>query len=269
MSIEILLACMNQEDSSIIKKINIQTNALIVNQCGRNSYQEEEYNINKTVKMLSSNQKGLSRSRNLALANASGHICAFCDDDVEYVENYAEIITDAFNQLPDADIIIFNIERINYDRNVKPIQKIRKAPKYKAYGSVRIAFKLKSIQSENIWFNVNFGAGSIYSSGEESLLLRESHKKNLNIYEYPAIIAKVDFSESSWREGYNEKFFYDKGAFLAAGYPLLKYIFSFYYLKILKKHTELSSLEIIKWTISGIKGYKKLMSYEEYKKYKC
>lgn len=53
---------------------------------------------------------------------------------------------------------------------------------------MRIAFKLKSFQKNNIWFNVNFGTGSIYGSGEESLMLREANKKGLKIYEYRLLL---------------------------------------------------------------------------------
>lgn len=264
MSIEVLVACMNQENMSIINKLNIQSNALIINQCGNNAYKEEDRNSHK-YRMYSSMQRGLTKSRNLALANAVGEICVLCDDDVQYTNDYKEKILKAFKELPEADIIIFNIERTNYDRYIRPIKKIRRAPIFKAYGSVRIAFRLSSFQKKNIWFNLNFGSGSIYSSGEESLLLREAHMKKLKIYEYPATIATVDFSDSTWRDGFTEKFFYDKGALLAAAYPFMKYIFMLYYLILLKNSTQLSTTAMLKNLIYGIRGYKYLISYNEYK----
>ncbi len=115
------------------------------------------------------------------------------------------------------------------------IKNTGKAPRYKSYGSVCITFRLKSIQKANIFFNVLFGSGSIYESGEESLWLREARKKGLKVYLYPAVIASVDYSKSTWFRGYNEKFFYDKGAFLAAAYPFLKRVFKYYYVIRLRK----------------------------------
>lgn len=265
MSIETLVSCMNQKDMSIVNSLSLKTDAIIINQCQKDMYNENLIN-NGNIKMISSTKKGLTNSRNLALAYASADICVLCDDDVEYNTDYDKTIIEAFNQLPDADLIIFNISPLNYSGNIKDIKKIRKAPRYKAYQSVRIAFRLESIKRGNIWFNVNFGSGSIYSSGEELLFLQEAQRKGLNIYEYPGNIAKVDFSQSTWRKGYNEKYFYDKGALLAAAYPLLKYFFMFYFLLRLKKYTPMNSISIIKWLLSGIKGYKKLLSYNEFTK---
>ncbi len=263
MGLEVLVSCMNQDDYSIINKLNIKTDVVIINQNSKNSYIEENLN-NNSVKFICCNQKGLTKSRNLALSYASNEICIFCDDDVIYNNNHKDIILKAFQDIPDADIIIFDIERINYNRLLKPIKKIRKAPRYKSYGSVRIAFKRKSLEQKNIWFDNNFGSGSIYSSGEESILLRKAHMKKLNIYEYPAIIARVDFKQSTWREGYNEKFFYDKGAMLSEIYPNLKYLFMFYYVISFKKSSHLKIANILKWIIKGIRGYKHLESYIDY-----
>ncbi len=217
MEIEILLSCMNQKDLSIVEKNNIKTKATIINQCDKDDYSEVVVN-NNTIKVVSSTQRGLTNSRNLALIHASGDVCLLSDDDVVYKDDYKERIAEAFSKLSDADIIIFDINRLNYERKIKPLTEIRVAPKFKSYGSVRIAFKRESIQKNNIWFNRNFGSGSVFTSGEETLFLNESRRKKLKIYEYPAIIADVDFSESTWRSGYDEKFFYDKGALLAAAW---------------------------------------------------
>lgn len=261
MDVEVLVSCMNQSDMSIARKLNIQGNAVIVNQCDRDGYSEERTCKGK-IRMILSRQKGLTRSRNLALANASGDICILCDDDVCYIDDYEEKILEAFRELPDADIIVFDIERVNHgDGNIAPIPRIRRAPFFKSYGSVRIAFRLKSIQQNNIWFDVNFGAGSVYTSGEETIFLMEARRKGLNIYEYPLVIAKVDFSESTWRQGYGERFFYDKGALLSAAFPRLKYIFIFYYVLKFWNSASVSKCAMVAWLIRGIIGYRSLRAY--------
>ena len=141
---------------------------------------------------------------------------------------------------------------------------MRKAPVFKSYGSVRIAFRRNVIIQKNIWFDTNFGSGSIFSSGEETIFLNEARRKKLKIYEYPSVIAKVNFKDSTWREGYNEKFFYDKGALLARAYPRMKYIIMFYYIRTFRKLTVLSPIEILKSIIQGMKGYRLLKSYNEF-----
>lgn len=261
--VEVLVSCMNQKDSSLIEKLNLKTNAVVVNQSDENSYKEINFN-NNIVKFISSDQRGLTKSRNLALSYASKDICILCDDDVYYYSDYKETILKAFEQLPDADIIIFDIERINYNGNARPIRKVRKAPSHKSYGSVRIAFRRKSIERNNIWFDVNFGSGSIFTSGEETILLNKARRKKLKIYEFPSVIAKVDFQASTWREGFNEKFFYDKGALLASAYPNLKYMYMFYYIKALRKSTSLSNIELVRWILKGMKGFKSLIAFDNF-----
>lgn len=263
MRLEVLVSCLNQTNLSIAEELNIKTDAVIVNQCNKWAYTESKQS-GYTLKMIHVKQRGLTQSRNMALSYASGDICILCDDDVKYVDNYDEIILQAFTDLPQADIIVFNINRKNYNGDVAPIEKMKQAPFFKSYGSVRIAFRLKTIKKENIWFDFNFGAGSTHTSGEESLFLQQARKKGLSIWEHPAIIAEVDFSTSTWREGYNEKFFYDKGALLNAMYPRSRYLLQFYYVMRLRSSTSLSTTNMLKWMMRGMRGHKRLEQHSDY-----
>ena len=214
--------------------------------------------------MFSSTQRGLSKSRNYALSQAEGDICILCDDDVTYVDDYESIVIDAFHKLPQADVIVFNTSPINAIGQRNPITKIKKAPKFKSYGSVRIAFRLNSIRRANVWFNVNFGAGGTYSLGEESLWLNGVRRKGLKIYEHPATICTVDYGQSTWFTGRHEKYYYDKGAFLAACYPFAKAIFKYYLVCRLYDKTELTKSEILSWIERGMNGYKHSLSFREF-----
>lgn len=255
MKLEILLSCMNEEDFSIIDKFKLDSDILIVNQCNENSYLEEKRN-SYSCRMIKTTKRGLSQSRNELLNNMNGDVGILCDDDVTYFDNYKEIIIKAFEELKDADIIIFDTEMVNYKGPIREkITKIKRAPKNKNYGSVRIAFKKESFYKNNIWFYINFGAGSKYSSGEDSLLLRDANKKKLKIYEYPAIIASVDYEESTWFKGFDEKYFYDKGAWLKESYPRTWFIFMWYFVLKFYKKIELSSLGILKNILKGVKEY--------------
>lgn len=251
-SIEVLLSTIGKENLNLIHDMNLESNIIVINQNSNDSH--KTINIGKYNAFIYNDPlKGLSRSRNLALLYASADICLICDDDVRYKKGYANVVSKAFNELPDADIIIFNTEAINANKKIKPkkITKVRRAPKNKYYGSVRIAFKRTSILNKNIWFNVNFGAGARYSAGEESLFLKEARKKKLNIYEYPETISTVDYGESTWFEGYNEKFFIDKGAWLSTAYPKLKWIFILYFALSFSKLTNKSKIDIYKLMKKG------------------
>ena len=109
MTLEVLVSCMHQSDFSLISKTGITGNALVINQCDKNEYQTlatEPY----SVRMISTTERGLSRSRNLAMKESFADICLFCDDDEQLVSEYESIILRAFKQLNEADIIAFDVE---------------------------------------------------------------------------------------------------------------------------------------------------------------
>lgn len=266
LKIEVLLSTMNQNDIKIVEKCNIKTDAVVINQCDINDYKIIE--DGKTIRMFSTTERGLSNSRNMALKNAKGDICIICDDDVVYCNNYAEIVDQAFKEIPNADIIVFNIERISQDvRRIeeKLFTKVSKIPPFKTYGSVHIAFKRESIQKKGLAFNTLFGTGSgMYNMGEDAVFFMDAHKSKLNCYVYPACFAKVYFDGSSWFEGYNEKYFYDVGAYLSEVYPKSKHLMKYYYPIRMRALSELSRKAIIKSINAGVRGYKLHKNYRQY-----
>lgn len=262
--LEVLMSCMNQNNFDLLENMNLTTDILILNQTNENNYKERVIN-GKKQRMISNIQRGLSKSRNELLLNMNGEIGILCDDDVIYEKNYEEIILKAFEELKDADIIVFNFDRLNSNiLKSKEIKKIRRAPKYKNYSSVQISFKRESFIKNNLFFNLNFGSGSKFSAGEESLLLRDANKKNLKIYEYPAKILSVDDSNSTWFKGYDKKFFFDKGAWLKAAYPKTYFIFMWYFVIRFYNKCKLTPFQIINCLFNGINEYINYLSYSEF-----
>lgn len=241
--IEVLVATMNQSNLSLAKEMNLQTNAVIINQCKDILNDEKIINGNK-IRMYSYDERGLAKSRNRALRQARADICVIADDDVIYVDGYEKVILNAFRKIPDADIIIFNIKSLNPERPSIQLNKIEKINymSFMKYGSCRIAFKRSSIDKYSIKFDELFGAGSVYTSGEDTIFMNDCLKNKLKIYTYPDTIACVKQDESSWFNGYNEKYFSDKGAIFA---------------RISKKYSKLLNLQ---FTIRKYSCYKNRMS---------
>lgn len=263
MNVEVLLSAMNQTDMGIAEKSNIKSDVLIINQCNANEMQESDGKYGK-IRMISTTERGLSRSRNMALKNATGDICILCDDDEFYMDDYVKNVTEAFETIPDADVIIFNVGSF-YEKQEKCFKHIKRVPFYKTYGSAHIAFRRKSIIDNNITFNNYFGTGSgMYLMAEDSLFCREIHRKKLKMYVYPAIIAKWLYKESTWFTGFHEKYFYDVGAYLSEAYPRLKHIFKWYYLYKMTSLSNLSSAKMMKSINNGMDGYRKKLNYEDY-----
>lgn len=216
MTLQVLLSAMNLKDESYIDSLNITGDCVVVNQCGT----EEEPRIitresGQKIKYIKSDERGLSRSRNMAIKNADAEICILCDNDVEYVDGYEELILNEFKKRPKADIIIFYIRR-----KEKPTPNYNRAKKM-GYLSVlkifspEIAFRRKSVLGMR--FDEQFGAGSgKYQMGEENIFLYDCLRTGKNIWYAPIMIAKLREEKSTWFKGYNKQFFVSRGANYAA-----------------------------------------------------
>lgn len=258
MDVEVLVATMKQKDINKYFEMNLKSAAILANQDNRNEVIIESID-GKKVKMITTPDRGVGKNRNIAILNSTADIILFADDDMIYEDNYVEIVKEAFNKLPQADIIIFNIETIGEETRSRRINKsIKKLSIYNVlnYGAARIAIRRKSLEKSNIWFSVLYGGGAPYSSGEDSLFLTDAIKKGMKIYTYPKKIANVRQDQSTWFTGYNEKYFYDRGIWLANAFPILKYIFSIYFSYKLKDTTnEFSIIDIYKIINRGIKDF--------------
>lgn len=233
MRIQVLIATMKQQDHSLLKKMNIQTDAIVGNQCDRNEVDHFKYQ-GHDIAWYSFAERGVGLNRNNTLMRADADIGLFADDDMVYVESYPEIVKKAFEELPDADIIVFDLKYPHGGR--LPITKIQRLSKKKCmrFGAARFGVKLSRIHLNGVSFNLCFGGGAKYSSGEDTLFLNDCLNKKLKIYAYPAVIAQLqDERESTWFQGYNDKFFFDKGvlyyliggkfAFVFAAYHCFKH----------------------------------------------
>lgn len=261
MKLEVLLSCMNQQDMSIVEKSNITGNVLIINQTSH-AASEELYADAQHIRMLSTTERGLSNSRNMAIQNANGDICLLSDDDETFETNYETIILDTFQKLPDADVIAFNVS--NKETRLKPvIQRLRYLDTLKI-ASYQIAFRRDSIMQNQIMFDPLMGAGSGNGCGEENKFLIDCLQKGLKIYYSPTVIASVHPQSSTWFFGYDKNFFYQRGA--ATRYYMGNYLslmYAFYYLitKYPLYHKEISIWNAAKSLFQGY--FKNGISYQK------
>ncbi len=211
MNVQVLVASMHQNDHSLLKKMNIQSNVIVGNQCDFDSIERFKFE-NYDVMYLNFNEKGVGLNRNNALMRAKDDICLFADDDIIYVDNYPEIIIKAFNENPSADIIVFNlIEKNSLRKQIKRKCKVNRL-NYLRYGTARIAVRLKAIKENGIFFNQCFGGGCEHSHGEDNLFLTACLDKGLKIVALPIDLAELtDVRKSTWNNGYDDKYIIDQG----------------------------------------------------------
>lgn len=213
MKLEVLLSCMNQNDTSIIQKTNIQTDAIIVNQCDKNYIEYLEFCSEKSVVcnvvFINTREKGLSKSRNMAIDNSRADICLFCDDDELLNMDYSSVIISEFENRKDADIIAFIIDRPlkEYSKKVMNVGYLSSLK----ISSVQIAFRRLKVLDKSIYFNEKMGSGTGNGAGEEIRFLYDCLKKGLKIVYVPISIGKLLNSESQWFSGFNESYFLNRG----------------------------------------------------------
>ncbi len=214
MKIEVLAASMNSSPL-LYRDMKIQTDAVIINQCDKND-EQIFYENGRRCRFLSFAERGIGNSRNRALSAAEGDILLFADDDVEYVDGYEQIVFTAFEKHPKADAIIFNINVHGGERNEVIISSDGEMNFKEAlsFGAVRLAVKRDKIRDIN--FSLLFGGGAKYGSGEDTLFIQDLFRRGLCIYRCADVIADVRQDESSWFEGYTDKYFFDKGALYGA-----------------------------------------------------
>lgn len=259
--VEVLVACMNQRDDSLYDEMNLKTDAVFGNQCDGYSYNEYHKNRN-TLKIVSTKDRGVGKNRNNCILYAQGDYLIFADDDMVYEHDYEEAVISAFNKIPQADIIVFDLEYLNtiFKGKKRKIKKIHRLHFFNSmrYGAARIAVKRESLIKNNVWFSLLYGGGAPYSSGEDSLFIREALRKNMRIYAYPKVIAKVKQEKSSWFMGFNDKYYRDKGVLIANMFPIIKYVMLLYFTWRLRKTSEkYSMMRIFKLMREGLDEFNK------------
>lgn len=211
MKVQVLVAAMHQTDKTLLEKMNIQSDAIVANQCEHNEIEEFEWNGHK-VRYLNFAERGVGLNRNNALMRADGDICLFADDDMRYCDDYVQVLTKAFQDIPDADVIVFNlVEKDGFRKVISKVGRVR-FWNFLRYGTARVAVRNAAIRQNGIYFNQCFGGGTEHRHGEDNLFLAACLQKGLKIYAIPAYIAELtEERESSWNVGYDEKYLRDQG----------------------------------------------------------
>ena len=263
--LQVLVAAMHQSDFSLYNKMRLQSDAIIANQNGENNVSVQTINGHE-VKLISTDTTGVGRNRNIALHAADADILLFADDDTAYYDGYAEAVMQAFRNQPDADLMVFGID-ITRNGEVFKTKGVTKGRKriWKAlrYGTGVLAVRRQSILKANVFFSLLFGGGCVFSCGEDSLFLVECLRRGLKLYADPFVLGASAKDTSTWFAGFNKKFFYDKGVWIAAAFPRIKHLIKFYFLLRQKKSTDLSAGEMLRQMNRGIRAYRTLRPYTE------
>lgn len=262
MTVQVLVATMHQKenDYSLLDRLNIQSEAVVVNQCNRNEIHTIRHRGHQIV-WIDSTDRGLSKSRNTAIRYAQADLCLLADDDEVLVPNYYDIIEKAFADNRFASVIRFQIDGVekkfkSYPPKKQNIHFLRSMK----ISSVEIAFRRNRIIENNLAFDELLGAGAIFNHGEENAFLFDCLKRHLKILYLPIVISKLHIGESTWFQGYNKEYFLGSGAAYTAMSRTFAWILimQFAIRRYALYRSDLSFLKAVCYMSEGKKSYLKL-----------
>lgn len=210
MTLEVLMSCMHQDDGALALRSGLMGDVVMVNQCSREGY-DEFPNPRGTVRLFSTTQRGLTKSRNMALEKARAEICLLCDDDEQFEADYEEKILSAYEALPQADIIIFRVDNVPTRSHGDQVKRLR-FPQTMKVCSVQISFRRQRLLDAGVRFDELLGSGTGNGGEEELKFLLDCERAGLMIYYVPVQIASVGQDQSEWFGGFTESFFENRGA---------------------------------------------------------
>lgn len=215
MTLTLLIACMHEKDTSIIQRSNVQTDVVVVNQCDHDLVEEFDF-VNKKgrtchAKFICTTERGLSRSRNMAIRNAWGDVCLICDDDELLYDTYEEDILRAYSENPDAGIITFALNRLDNPMSYPVAKKSLGLKEILRTSSLQVTLSRNLLRGAQILFDEKMGSGTGNGGGEENRFLIDCRKARFKMFYYPYVIATINKGESQWFKGFTPKFFRDRG----------------------------------------------------------
>ncbi|WP_300491989.1 glycosyltransferase [Flavobacterium sp.] len=267
--LEILISTMNRDSLDFLDRIFTASpfysfRILIVNQT---TAAHQLYSDYPNVKVINVFEKGLSKSRNIALHQATGKIVLIADDDVCYPEGFREIIVDAYNQNQSVPLICFQ----TLTTDGKPFSRYPKRPVFLGKNdldkvlSIEVTAQTEALREKNCVYNEWFGLGARFQDAETLFFLRSALYKGLKVLFYPESIV-IHESYSSSDDVASDRLIYAKMAGFykrfetGAYYYLLKYLFFLGR----KKYVPLSGIyPKFRIGLQGIRDYREILKKKE------
>lgn len=242
MKLQFLVSAVNKDVHALAEKMNLQSESIIINQCGENRYEEFEYRGSR-MRCYHFAEKGVGLSRNNALLRADGEFCLFADEDIVYENGAAKAVMDAFGAHPEADMLLFNV-KVDASRRTYWTEKYHRVHLYNCgrYPAYSFALRTEKMHGHNLSYSLLFGGGAKYSNGEDSLFISDCIRAGLKVYAVPVLIGEEVLRPSTWFHGYDEKFFHDRGVLYHVLYGRLAALMGLRFL--LKNRAEMCGGEI-------------------------
>lgn len=269
--VEILIAAMNQDSLDFLVPMFpflhfSNFSILIINQVEGSKKLTSNY---ANIRVINSLEKGLSKSRNLALENAVGKILLIADDDVVYQDDFLSKIINGYNKFPDAAVI--NFCAVNSNGTLLKKYPVNSKSDLNIFdilntNSIEITLNKSIVDQTKTQFDENFGLGAIFELGEEAIFLIDLKEKKKQLVFENQVIVKHEHHTSTHKKNIVENYHIQGAIFTRAfknNYIFWIFIKLFFDLKQHKiKYSSIKNL-----LVSAKKGHKKFerIQYENKK----
>lgn len=154
-------------------------NKLIIVQGSNECFNE----IKNEILYIYTNEIGISKSRNKAIENSDTDYIWFLDDDVIVNESFIKFFVS--NNSVYGDVCFTRIYCSDVERIYKNYRKKRKSKlSLLQVSSIEIIASLRFLKLNNIKFNIEYGLGSRYPSGEENHFLLDCYKYSATFQDF-------------------------------------------------------------------------------------
>lgn len=265
--IEILVATMNRQSLDFLVPMFpmghfSEFNILVINQTTQDAVITSQY---PGVRVINALEKGLSKSRNLALNNALGKLCVITDDDVIFKPDFCVHIIKAFNENAASALISFRVEKtpgVLYKKY--PAERVTTTALRHRLNTMSIEMVVNRDilrQANKIQFDENFGLGAQFCMGEEALFINQIYESGLKITVEPSIIAMHLADDTHKRLNVWDKY-YVQGALFTALFKNNYYKWVLFKIMYELKNNKIRLTEIvaaIKAAVAGRAAFNKLL----------
>lgn len=205
---------------------------------------------NSHIEVHSFDERGLSRSRNRAIQNATETWLIFADDDLTFDQDIEEVFIN--NVRNDVDIVFFS----NSDKT---------GPHYnKMFSKFKLAFMVTSwtfavrvdfLRRTKVTFDTQLGLGATFKSTEENSFVLDCFKEGARCQ----VLERALVTHEGLSTGFNwdAELWKSKGAFFKRnfGLPGILLLLLFIFKKVVQ--TKQSFFLASKWALKGFLGYGK------------
>lgn len=197
-NIEFLIATMNRRSLLFLEKMFAEVgisniSALVINQCTEIEPPTSIAPPHRKIRVISIKDRGLSKSRNLAINNSMGEICLIGDDDVVYpgdILNKLDLVYED-QQLDLATGMAQTTEKKKLRRKYAKKKHRHRWLTITQVCSWEISFRRSRIIDSGLVFDEDFGLGSRkYVSGEENIFLLDALRAGLSVEFVPEVFVR-------------------------------------------------------------------------------